>query len=97
MKALQLPIISNSATTGHKLQGKTVKHLFIGKWHYGTNWPYVVLSRVTTLNGLFLLHKLDQDITKYAVPEKLKTLLRRLGDNEPDYDISDRDILSGKY
>ena len=37
MKALQLPIISNCATTGHKLQGKTVKHILVGKWHYGTN------------------------------------------------------------
>ena len=48
MKALQVPIISNCATTGHKLQGKMVEHLLVGKWHYGTNWPYVVLSRVKT-------------------------------------------------
>jgi hypothetical protein len=34
--------------------------------HYGaTGWIYVILSRVRTLSGLFLLVKLCSDVTKY--------------------------------
>ena len=28
--------------------------LYISRWQYGANWPYVVLSRVKMLKGLFL-------------------------------------------
>ena len=45
MKATQLPVISNQATTGHKLQGASINQLFVSNWNYTTNWPYVVLSR----------------------------------------------------
>ena len=44
MKATQLPVISNQATTGHKLQGASINQLFVSNWNYTTNWPYVVLS-----------------------------------------------------
>ena len=44
MKATQLPVISNQATTGHKLQGASINQLFVINWNYTTNWPYVVLS-----------------------------------------------------
>ena len=44
MKATQLPVISNQATTGHKLQGASINQLFVNNWNYTTNWPYVVLS-----------------------------------------------------
>jgi hypothetical protein len=50
----RFPVLINYATTGHKLQGQTMESLYISEWHYGANWPYVVFSRVTTLNGLFL-------------------------------------------
>ena len=55
----QFPIILNTATTGHKLQGQTVDSLLINDWQYGQNWAYVVLSRSTTLNGIFLREELD--------------------------------------
>ena len=32
LKATQLPVISNHATTGHKLQGASVDELFIHSW-----------------------------------------------------------------
>ena len=54
MKAIQLPFVSNSATTCHKLQGATCENLCINSFDYSSNWPYVALSRVKTLNGLFL-------------------------------------------
>ena len=44
MKATQLPVISNQATTGHKLQGASINQLFVNNWNYTTNWPYIVLS-----------------------------------------------------
>ena len=37
MKATQLPIIVNNATTGHKLQGSGVDTLFVHNWSYVTN------------------------------------------------------------
>ena len=46
MKATQLPVISNQATTGHKLQVASINQLFVNNWNYTTNWPYVVLSRL---------------------------------------------------
>ena len=53
MKATQLPVISNQATTGHKLQGASINQLFVNNWNYTTNWPYVVLSRLRSSKGFF--------------------------------------------
>ena len=67
----QFPINNDLATTGHKLQGKTKKFLVVSELNYGTaNWIYVVLSRVTTLSGLFLL----QPLRKNYNPKPLKLL-----------------------
>ena len=46
MKATLLPVISNQATTRHKLQGASINQLFVNNWKYTTNWPYVVLSQL---------------------------------------------------
>jgi hypothetical protein len=46
MRATQLPLFINNATTGHKLQGTGVDSLFVHSWSYVTNWVYVMLSRV---------------------------------------------------
>ena len=46
MKPTHFPIIGNFATTGHKLQGKTITNLVIAEWRDIENWVYVVLSRV---------------------------------------------------
>ena len=54
MKATQIPLTSNNATTGHKLQGTTLDAVYILSWDYSANWPYVVLLRVRTLQGLYL-------------------------------------------
>jgi hypothetical protein len=56
-----LPVLVNHATTGHKLQGKTVAKLVIAEWSNLKNWAYVVISRVKTLDGLFLLKPIPQD------------------------------------
>jgi hypothetical protein len=75
MSATQLPVVSNNATTGHKLQGSTKESIFITRFFYDTkNWNYVVLSRVRTRQGLFLKEPLDpsQDFT---MDDSLVTML----------------------
>jgi hypothetical protein len=42
MKGVQLPVVSNNATTGHKLQGSSVHSIFVHAWIYEKNWAYVV-------------------------------------------------------
>ena len=77
LKAVQLPILINNATTGHKLQGSGVDNLFVHDWKYITNWPYVVLSRVRTHMGLFFRKALSTDLTKYAMPKALHKMLEK--------------------
>ena len=57
-RVTQLPVISSDAITGHKLQGLTKDNLVVYSWNKSTNWIYVVLSRVRTLSGLFLVRRL---------------------------------------
>ena len=78
MKATQVPVIVNNATTGHKLQGTGVDCLFVHKWSYVTNWVYVMLSRVRTHAGLYCRKSLSYDLTRYAVPEALKRMLAEI-------------------
>ena len=59
MKAIQLAFVSNCATTCYKLQGFSCETLCINSFDYSSNWPYVALSRVKTLNGLFLKELLN--------------------------------------
>ena len=61
----QFPINLNDATTGHKLQGMSKDVIIITSWPKGglsalfKNWEYVVLSRVRTLDGLYLFEPID--------------------------------------
>ena len=67
----QFRVNDNIATTCHKLQGVSLKRLVIDKFNYSLeNWIYVVLSRVTTRDGLVLCEKLDESKT-YKANEKL--------------------------
>ena len=70
VKLEQFPCTLAFILTGHKLQAQTLISIILGAvsaiHQYGTTgWLYVVLSRVRTLSGLFLLVKLSEDITKY--------------------------------
>jgi len=71
IRILQVPVISNVAITGHKLQGMSKDTLIMHSWNYSTvNWVYVVLSRVRTLSGLYLCTPIDLD-RQFKVPEAL--------------------------
>jgi hypothetical protein len=85
MKANQVPIIVNNATTGHKLQGMGVDQLFVHNWSYVTNWVYVMLSRVKTRKGLFARRPISRDLKKYAVPKALKNMLASFSKRQPTY------------
>ena len=75
----QLPINMNDATTGHKLQGMSKDKLIVVSWSFIPNWIYVVLSRVRTLDGLFLLKPLSTDcLDKFQVPCELQAFERRM-------------------
>ena len=98
MRANQIPVIINNATTGHKLQGSGVDSIFVHNWNYSTNWPYVVLSRVKTLDGLYLRKPLDRRLSKYAVPPALLRMLARLRQKAPTYwDEDDYEEMFGSY
>ena len=75
MKANQVPLLVNNATTGHKLQGSGVDMLFVHNWSYTKNWVYVMLSHVKTKTGLFCRRKLSTDLKNYAVPPALQQML----------------------
>ena len=75
MKAIQIPLLINNATTGHKLQGCGIENLFIHSWSYVANWVYVMLSRVKTLNGLYLRQPLKSNLSCYAISPMLTTLI----------------------
>ena len=53
------PLNIANARTIHKLQGRSLKNEVISSWKYSHNWIYVALSRVRTLDGLYLRHPLD--------------------------------------
>ena len=85
MKATQLPVISNQATTGHKLQGASINQLFVNNWNYTMNWSYIVLSRLRSSEGLYLCNKLSTDLTKYAMPWELQKMIQWLEKRAPTF------------
>jgi hypothetical protein len=66
-KMTQISANSTDATTGHKLQGMSKDIIIVTSWPTGglaamfKNWEYVVLSRVCTLSGLYLIEPIDMD------------------------------------
>ena len=77
MRLSVFPVVINHATTGHKLQGKSLDELVIAEWSAVKNWVYVVLSRVRKLEGLFLTSPIPDDID-FAPAEKYLEMMIRL-------------------
>ena len=79
-KITQIPVNSNIATTGHKLQGMSKDIIVVNSWSYRCpNGVYVVLSRVRTLAGLYLIEPLDLQ-RSFNVPDCLIRFEQRLKD-----------------
>ena len=89
MSGIQFPIISNTATTGHKLQGYTAKALLCNAWYYGSNWAYVVMSRVTTMKGLFMREKLSDSLAQFEMPARMKQMIQTFKDTLCINEITD--------
>lgn len=83
---LQLPVNASDAITGHKLQGLTKDRLIVYSWNKSTNWIYVVLSRVRTLSGLYLVQSLSMKDIKPPSQDYLAFLgrMKDLQQNELD-------------
>ena len=77
LEMTQVNVLSNDATTGHKLQGQTKKSLIISTWSNRRNWNYVALSRVKTRCGLFLVKPLSH-CADFSVHEDLQTMLTHM-------------------
>ena len=76
MTITQFLVTINHATTGHKLQGKTVDSLIVWEWSKQLNWIYVVLSRVRSIRGLYLREKLPEDVITAPHPSYLDMMDR---------------------
>ena len=85
----QIPANSNNATTGHKLQGMSKDAIVVTSWPTGglaamfKNWEYVVLSRVHTLSGLYLVEPIDMD-KSFKPSTELKTYIENARQKETD-------------
>jgi hypothetical protein len=62
------------AITGHKLQGMILDIMVLSEINLSANWLYVMLSRVTTINGLFLMMPLRKQMFKPITPNLKKEL-----------------------
>ena len=78
MRGQQFPVISNCATTGHKLQGYTAASLLVTDWTYTGNWAYTVLLHVRTMSGLYMINKLSDDLSKYEMASEVEDMLHDL-------------------
>lgn len=83
VKVTQFPCVSALVLTGHKIQGRTLDAVILGalsRIHKTgrSGWIYVILSRVRTLNGLFLLILLEADLKKYKPRTDVMTEMNRL-------------------
>ncbi len=71
----------NDATTGHKLQGMSKDVIVVSSWPTGglatmfKNWEYVILSRVRTLSGLYLVEPINMD-KSFKPSSELKNILK---------------------
>jgi len=81
MKGFQFGLISNSATTGHKLQGYTAVALIVLNWEYKENWVYTVLSRIRTMKNLYIMKELSEDLDKYKMSPRMKQMMSRFQEN----------------
>ena len=88
-KMTRIPANLNDRTTGHKLQGMSKDVIIVTSWPTGglskifKNWEYVVLSRVRTLSGLYLVDPIDMD--KSFLPSyQLRSYIDKIKQKEKD-------------
>ncbi len=75
---------TNDETTGHKIQGMSKDVIFVASWPTASmfrNWEYVVLSRVRTLSGFYLIKPIDID-KSFELSGKLKKYIKHAKEKE---------------
>lgn len=78
----QFPINLADAVTGHKLQGRTLNKMIVASWNSNfPNWHYTVLSRVKSLDDLYLLEPLNEQ-KSYAASPHFKAFIKRIQKTE---------------
>jgi hypothetical protein len=78
------PANTNNGTTGHKLQGMSKDVIIVASWPTASmfrNWEYVVLSRIQTLSGLYLVKPIDID-KSFEPSEELKKYIKHAKEKE---------------
>ena len=78
----QFPVVVPFARTIDKLQGRTLDCVVIVSWYYTGNWMYGALSRMKSLNGLFLLMPLEHHKCK-GMPHALRTFWEKIREKGP--------------
>ena len=81
---LQFPVLAANAVTVHKLQSRSIDRVVACEWCKVENWIYVLLSRVKTIEGLYIREPLLLEACK-AMAEECKIFLQRLKAKEPIY------------
>ena len=78
----QFPINLADAVTGHKLQGRTLNKMIVASWNSNfPNWHYTVLSRVKSLDDLYLLEPINEQ-KSYAASPHFKAFIKRIQKTE---------------
>lgn len=83
-KFTQFPVNIALAMTGHKLQGRTLENVIITSWPKNglfQNWEYTVLSRVKSIEGLYLFQELDIN-KSYEASDDFKLFIIRLQEKQ---------------
>jgi hypothetical protein len=92
VKITHFPLVLNWATTVHKLQGRTLRHLFIHSWKRNANWIYVALSRCKTRQGLFLNLTLPYDTSIFKPDPDYIKMISLFRTNAVREDLTENDI-----
>ncbi len=95
-KMQQIPANTNNATTGHKLQCMSKDVIIVASWPTASifrNCEYVVLSRVQTLLGLYLVKPIDID-KSFEPSDKLKKYIKHANEKETNLLTTKKDAMS---
>ena len=71
VQMLQFPVLTANAVTVHKLQSRSIDRVVACEWCKVENWIYVLLSRVKTIEGLYIREPLLVEARK-AMAEECK-------------------------
>ena len=88
VQMLQFPVLAANAVTVHKLQSRSIDSVVACEWCKVENWIYVLLSRVKTIEGLYIREPLLVEACK-AMAEECKKFLQRLKAKEQNINIQE--------